>query len=351
MSGPGTREIRVGLLVVRESAAAVLYSLHEVFSFVGTTWEDMTGRAAGATRLRPLLIAAHAAPMTTRLGVPVRPDASVDDSGMFDIVIASDIALEPGFDPRGRWPAECRWLREQYERGAIVCSVCTGSLLLAEAGLLDGLEATTHWGAVPLFQQLYPAVRLAPARIVAPAGPEHRIITSGGYTSWAELALYVIARFCGKSEAVRTAKVFVLGDHGDGQLPFAAMVRQRKHEDAAIARSQLWAADHYASTSPVTRMMQASGLTARTFARRFAAATGYSPSDYVQTLRVEEAKHLLESTNTSTDDVGAQVGYDDPASFRRAFKRIAGVTPARYRMRFQAIGGVIARDTGTGPDG
>jgi transcriptional regulator GlxA family with amidase domain len=97
-------------------------------------------------------------------------------------------------------------------------------------------------------------------------------------------------------------------------------------------------------------MMEASGLTARTFARRFAAATGYSPSDYVQTLRIEEAKHLLETTNIPTDEVGAQVGYDDPASFRRAFKRIAGVTPARYRMRFQAIGGVSGRDTGTGTD-
>jgi transcriptional regulator GlxA family with amidase domain len=341
------REVRVGLLVVHESAAAVLYSLHEVFSFVGTTWEDMTGRAAGETRLLPLLIAERTTAMTTRLGVPVRPDASVDEAGTLDIVIASDIALEPGFDPRGKWPVACRWLRDQHARGAIVCSVCTGSLLLAEAGLLDGLEATTHWGAVPLFKQFYPRVRLAPARLLAPAGPEHRIITSGGYTSWAELALYVIARFCGTAEAVRTAKVFVLGDHSDGQLPFAAMVRHRKHDDAAIARSQLWAADHYASASPVARMVEASGLTARTFSRRFVVATGYSPSDYIQTLRIEEAKHLLESTSIPMDDIGAQVGYEDPASFRRAFKRIAGVTPARYRMRFQAIGSAVRRP-GTG---
>ncbi len=190
------------------------------------------------------------------------------------------------------------WLREQYAQGAIVCSVCTGSVLLAEAGLLDGLEATSHWGAVPLFE-----------------------------------------RFCGQEEAIRTAKVFVLGDRSEGQLPFAAMVRPRPYDDAAVARSQQWIAEHYATANPVARMIEVSGLAPRTFKRRFAAATGYSPIAYVQALRIEEAKHLLETTAAPTDDVGVQVGYADPASFRRIFRRSTGVTPARYRQRFQSMAG------------
>jgi transcriptional regulator GlxA family with amidase domain len=334
------KDIRVGLVVVHESAAAVLYSLHEVFSFAGSAWEDLTGRAAAKVRLSPRLVAERSDLMTCRLGATVRPDGTFDEADAFDVVIASDMAIDAGSDPRGHWPAATAWLRRQYENGALVCSVCTGSVLLAEAGLLDGHEATTHWGVVPLFARFYPGVRLAPAKIVVAAGPEHRVITSGGHASWAELALYLIARFCGQAEAVRTAKVFVLGDRSEGQLPFAAMVQRRAHDDRAILVCQQWIADHYAQASPVTRMIEVSGLAPRTFKRRFAAATGYAPIDYVQTLRIEEAKHLLEATAAPTDDIGAQVGYEDPASFRRIFKRLTGVTPARYRQRTQAIGRV-----------
>jgi transcriptional regulator GlxA family with amidase domain len=116
------------------------------------------------------------------------------------------------------------------------------------------------------------------------------------------------------------------------------MARPRSHDDGAIEQCQVWIADHYASPNPVTRMASASGLAPRTFKRRFTAATGYTPIEYVQTLRIEEAKHLLETTSAPTDDIGAQVGYEDPASFRRIFKRMTGVTPARYRQRFHSVG-------------
>jgi transcriptional regulator GlxA family with amidase domain len=334
MPASADRTVSVGLVVVHESAPAVLYSLHEVFSFVGRTWEEMTGRPAGKVRMRPWLVAEHSGLLTCRLGAPILPDATFSDAVLCDIVIATDLALEPGFDPRGRWSAATGWVREQYGKGAIVCSVCTGSVLLAEAGLLDGMDATTHWAVVPFFKRFYPGVRLAPAKVLVPAGPEHRLITSGGYASWSELALYLIARFCGQEEAVRTAKTFVLGDRGDGQLPFAAMVKPRSHNDGAIEQCQLWVADNYAASNPVTRMIEVSGLPARTLKRRFVAATGYTPIEYAQTLRIEEAKHLLETTSAPIDDIGAEVGYADPASFRRK----TGVTPARYRQRFQCVG-------------
>jgi transcriptional regulator GlxA family with amidase domain len=337
MGSRGQRAINIALVVVHESAAAALYSLHEVFSFVGQGWEEMTGQPDGKIRMTPHLVAERCGLMTSRLGAPVAPDVAFGDAGVFDVVIAPDMALEAAVDPRGKWPAAAAWLREQYGKGAIVCSVCTGSVLLAEAGLLDGLEATSHWGAVPLFETFYPRVRLEPARLLVPAGPEHRIITSGGFSSWAELALYLVARFCGQEEAIRTAKVFLIGDLNEGQLPFAAMVKPRAHDDAAIARCQQWIAEHYAAANPVARMIEVSGLAPRTFKRRFATATGYSPITYVQTLRVEEAKHLLETTAAPTDDVGTQVGYADPASFRRLFRRSTGVTPARYRQRFQSV--------------
>src|SRR5690606_13017428 len=183
----------------------------------------------------------------------------------------------------------------------------------------------------------YPAVRLRPERILCPDGPEHRIITGGGASSWEELALYLIARCCGEAEAVRIAKIFVLGDRSEGQLPFAAMGRPRRHDDAVIGTCQAWIAEHYPVPNPVARMVERSGLSERTFKRRFKAATGYAPVDYVQALRIEEAKQLLETTREPTDAIARQVGYEDPAFFRRLFKRRTGITPARYRQRFQSL--------------
>jgi transcriptional regulator GlxA family with amidase domain len=164
------------------------------------------------------------------------------------------------------------------------------------------------------------------------------VVTSGGSASWSDLALYLIARFRGREEAIRTAKVFLLGDRSDGQLPFSAMMRPHGHGDAVMEDCQAWIAQHYSVASPVTAMIARAALAPRTFKRRFRTATGYTPIEYVQTLRIEEAKHLLETSDLPTDAIAASVGYRDPASFRRLFKRLTGVSPARYRQRFNRIG-------------
>jgi transcriptional regulator GlxA family with amidase domain len=251
-------------------------------------------------------------------------------------VVVGDIALGPGFDPCGRWPEETRWLRERHAAGATVCSICTGAVVLAEAGLLDGEIATTHWSAVPLVARHYPRVRLEPGRILAPARGE-RVITSGGASSWEDLALFLIARVAGGPEAVRIAKIFLFGDRSEGQLLYAGARRPRRHDDAAVAGAQAWIGAHYATANPVAQMVARSGLPERSFKRRFRAATGYAPTEYVQTLRIEEAKQMLETGDLATDAVAFEVGYEDPAFFRRLFKRATGVTPARYRQRFARI--------------
>lgn len=325
--------VTVNLLVLPESTPAVLYGLFEVFSAVGGMWRQLTGEDATTRRMETRLVAREATSFSSVVGPPIAPDTSLADSPRSDVIIVTDLTLSPDLRPGG-WEAEIAWLRRQHELGALVCSVCTGSVLLAEAGLLDGLEATTHWSAASLFRERYPAVRLHPERILCPAGGGHSIITSGGPGSWEDLALSLIARFSGKAEATRIAKIFVLGDRSDGQLVFSAMGRPRSHNDAIVSDCQAWVADNYSRLHPVFRMVQRSGLPERTFKRRFKAATGYAPVEYVQALRIEEAKQILETTSEPTDGVAQMVGYDDPAFFRRLFKRRTGVTPARYRKRF-----------------
>lgn len=330
--------LSIALVALPEASGGVLYGIREVVLSVGSAWESLTGEPDRGRGMDARIVAGRMRPASCAMEVPVRPDADFSGPDRFDVVIVPDLYVDAGFDPRGRWPEASTWLRRQFHGGAVVCSVCTGSILLAEAGLLDGLEATTHWGARRVFETWYPSVKLASERILVPTGPEHRVITSGGSASWADLVLYLIARFCGLDQAVRTAKIFVLGDRSDGQLPFSAMMRPRRHGDGVIDDCQTWIAEHYGTSSPVSAMIERSGLAPRTFKRRFRTATGYTPIEYVQTLRVEEAKHLLETTSMATDEIGAAVGYQDPSSFRRLFKRLTGVPPARYRQRFGSIG-------------
>lgn len=331
---PDTPPVKALLLALPQSTPTSLLALYEVFDAVGTAWTQLTGERTGSRRMQPTIVARHARPFASPIGPPIAPQADLAGADQGDIVIVTDLALDAGLPEAVEWEAECDWLRRQFDGGATLCSVCTGSLLLAAAGLLDGREATTHWAAVDLFRQAFPDVALRPERTLCPSGPGHRIVTGGGQGAWEELALYLIARFIDPAEAARIAKVFVLGDRSSGQLAYSAMGRPRAHDDAAIDACQLWLADNYMRDHPVRRMAERSGLTERTFKRRFRAATGYSPVEYVQALRVEEAKQLLETTDAPVDAVAAQVGYEDPAFFRRLFKRRTGITPAAYRRKF-----------------
>jgi transcriptional regulator GlxA family with amidase domain len=328
------RPPKVSILVLPQSTPAALYGLYEVFASVGRTWEELTGEPSDPRRVEPRLVARSLDPIQSALGFAITPNGLLDHA---DVVIVTDIAIPDTASLASVWEPELAWLRERHAAGAILCSVCTGTTALAEAGLLDGLEATTHWSTVEFMRTRYPEVRLAPQKILVPDGPGDQIVTAGGATAWEELALYLVARLTTPAEAIRIAKIFLLGDHSEGQLPFAGAKKPRRHDDGVVADIQTWIADNYHLTNPVARMVERSDLSERTFIRRFRAATGYSPMEYVQTLRIEEAKHLLETTRTPIEMIAVEAGYEDPNFFRRLFKRRVGITPARYRQRFAAI--------------
>jgi transcriptional regulator GlxA family with amidase domain len=333
-----TPTVAVNLLVLPESFPAALYSLHELFWSVGRVWGDVTGEPeTAACQFKPTLVSRTGVTAPSPAGPAISVEASLDSAPPPDIVIVTDLALPFEAELGGRWYHEADWVRRMHASGAVVCSICSGSLFLAEAGLLDGLEATSHWSAASSFRRRYSHVQFRPERILCPTGPEHRIVTAGGASSWSELGLYLVARFAGETEARRMSKLFVIGDKSDGQLPFAAMARPSQHADAAIADAQVWIADNYTAANPVARMAEIAGLPERTFSRRFRKATSYTPVEYVQALRIEEAKQMLETTDEPTDSVALAAGYADPVFFRRVFKRSVGVTPARYRQRLGAL--------------
>ena len=344
---PG-QEYTVSLVATPEVSASVLLSLHELFASVGGAWGEFTGQHKAAPKMSPIIVARDMKPIRTTLGVTIEPDAVFAETTGPDIIVVPDLDVRVLDDVTTAWQEEREWINQEYDRGAVVCSVCTGSLMLASAGLLNKREATTHWCATDLFEENFQNVDLRPEYILAPTGPEHRIVTSGGASSWGELSLYLIGRFAGEDEARRMSKLFLIGDLRDGQLPFAMLARPRQHKDQLIAECQSWIANRYDNPNPVESMVRASGLSPRTFARRFKRATGYSPISYVQTLRVEEAKQLLESTPANIEEVAEVIGYQDAAAFRRLFKRLTGVGPKQYREKFTNSGWrrVMARANG-----
>lgn len=129
------------------------------------------------------------------------------------------------------------------------------------------------------------------------------------------------------------AKIFLLGHHSEGQLSFAGARKPKHHVGGLVSDCQTWIASNCRLTTPVTRMVERSGLSERTFTRWFRNATGYSPMEFIQTLRIEKAKHLLETTVSSVEMIAVETGYEDMSFFRRLFKRKVGITPARYPQR------------------
>jgi transcriptional regulator GlxA family with amidase domain len=154
-------------------------------------------------------------------------------------------------------------------------------------------------------------------------------------TPWHDLILYLVARHVGPATAQAVARFHLLQWHPDGQAPFSVFNPATDHGDAAILDAQRWVAEHHAIAGPVTEMQRLSRLAPRTFKRRFTAATGVTPIRYVQHIRIERAKRLLETTAESIEEISWTVGYEDPAAFRRLFKRITALTPGEYRRRFR----------------
>lgn len=329
--------VRLDILAIPESSASIVYSFYEVFSSVGRMWSFLTGEQQTAAGFDVRIVSPVQKTFFCHGGIPVIPQADLKNSADIKVIVIPDFLLDPDFLPDRNWEQAKKWLQSQYALGSVICSVCTGAVLLADTGLLNGREATTHWAAAQLIKSRCPDVRLSVEKILVAGDGDARLITAGGASSWGELALYLINRYFGYMEASRAAKIYLLGDKSDGQLPFAAIPRPKEHNDAVIEECQTWIANHYDELSPVRRMIELSGLPERTFMRRFYRATGFRPVRYVQSLRIEEAKQLLETTTDSVDDICAQVGYEDPAYFRKLFKRMAGISPTRYRTKYQAI--------------
>jgi transcriptional regulator GlxA family with amidase domain len=327
----------VSIVAVPETAGSALYGMVDVLLAAGNIWQTLVNADSAGHPFRVRIVSMRKKPFSCGNGIPVRPDFSVADEPAGDIVILPELWLGPDDHLHGRYPELMNWIRRRYDAGATVYSACSGSVMLAETGLLDGREATSHWGYQDLFRSCYPKVQFQPGPNLVFATQDARIVTAGGTTSWHDLALHIIARFAGPAEAMRIAKVYLLKWHAEGDLPFESLVRHTEHEDAVVRSCESWLAEHFPEKNALQRAVGNAGIPERTLKRRFKRATGSTLIDYLQNLRIEAAKRLLETGDLPLDEISFEAGYDDQSFFRRLFKRRTGVNPSEYRRLFKPV--------------
>ncbi|HEY6510244.1 MAG TPA: helix-turn-helix domain-containing protein [Vicinamibacterales bacterium] len=332
-----SRPLETAIVAVPETAGSALYGMLDVLSVTGTIWQTLTRADPMPPPFRVQVVSVGREGFTCGNGIPVQPVAAIADVSKADIVILPELWLAPDEHLDGRYPTLSEWIRARYQDGACIYSACSGALMLAETGLLNGCDATSHWGYQDLFRKRYPQIRFRPEPNLCFADPLGRIVTAGGTTSWHDLALHIISRHVSPGEAMRIAKVYLLKWHDEGQLPYEPLVRPQPHADAVVRSCEAWLRSHCREPGAVARVVAHAQVPERTLKRRFKRATGLALIDYLQNLRIEEAKTLLETSDRAVDEICFEIGYEDPSFFRRLFKRRTGVAPSQYRRAFQPI--------------
>jgi transcriptional regulator GlxA family with amidase domain len=244
------------------------------------------------------------------------------------VVPGLDDDLAPSFKRNRAWVP---WIAKWHAAGARVATSCTGAFLAADAGVLDGKEATTHWIAADAFRRRFPRVLLTPERMLVDAGD---VISSGGATTFLTLVIYLTERYGSHDRAVLAAKVMLVDGERRSQLPYVAFGPSRDHGDQLIHQVQSYMDTHLAAGVSVDELAAYASVSTRTLDRRFKTATGQTPRGYLQQIRIQAAKRLLETTTDPVDHLRARVGYGDPTAFRRAFTQATGLGPRQYRQKY-----------------
>nr|WP_162470437.1 GlxA family transcriptional regulator [Pseudomonas mendocina] len=275
-----------------------------------------------------LLVSPDGQPVNSFSNVRVPVDSGLEAC---DVIILP--AFWDDFDALSRrYPQVLDWLRRQHAGGTAICGEASGVFWMAEAGLLDGKEATTYWRFFREFAERFPKVLLNQDKHLSDAD---NLYCAGGVTSACDLYIYLIERYCGAGVAQGVARDIlyeVQRSYTPGRIGFGG---QKLHQDVTVLQIQHWLEEHYADKFRFEDVARVHGMSIRNFMRRFQGATGDKPLHYLQRLRIETAKSLLSSTRKSIKTISYEVGYDDASFFARLFRQHTELSPNQYRRQFQ----------------
>jgi transcriptional regulator GlxA family with amidase domain len=304
----------------------------EIFHSAGRLWNVLQGTPA-EPGFRVRTVSVDGSAIRSPYGLSVVAEGALAAVERTDIIIVptSGLELDLKFIENS---AILPWLRRHHEQGAYIVGVCMGAAYLAEAGLLDGKIATTHWAVADALSTRYPNVRWRPELFVT---EDSRLVCSGGVFGSIDVSLYLVEKFCGHEIALQCAKALLLPMPRLHQSGYSVLPVSQPHEDERVRSAEAFMQANFRDNISIDALAIHAGLGVRTFARRFKAATGRQPAAYLQALRIQAAKAMLESNADSIQSISMDIGYCDVAFFRSLFKRIVKMTPTEYRAHFAPL--------------
>ena len=312
--------------------ASTIFGPMDIFNQAGRLWNRVS-KTPQTPFFDVTIASADGQPIRSVNNVLIQPHCSIQAIDQTDlIVIASATYIKQILEKN---PELIPWIRRQYSQGAHVASICTGVFLLAETGLLDGKSATLHWGFAPMFREKYPRVNLEPDQMFIDHG---RLYCSAGVNAGMDLSLYLVEKFCGRQAAVQCAKTMILDLGRTAQTPYGSFLFPGEHGDTIIIEVQKWIEQQYTNSIDYGKLALKYGMSRRSLERRFKRATGITPLVYLQQLRVEMARRLLEESSLTFSEITYQVGYEDISFFRKVFVKLTGLRPKEYQQRFSGYG-------------
>lgn len=312
-----SQKIHVAVLIIPGTAQSAVYGLIDLFQSANRILAEMQQSPDLSFEVtRWLLEAGELRPLDN--------DRVSPSLVIVPPILAGQAYLEPQ-------PELCAQLTSWHQNGAVVSSACAGSFLLAQAGMLKGRKATTHWQLEGLFRKSYPEVELDTDSLLL---ADSDLVTAGGVMAWMDLGLHLIGRYAPPTVVQALARFLLIDTGARQQSYYRGFIPVLDHSDKAILTVQHYIHREYGQSLSVEDMANVASLSERTFIRRFQKATGMRPSEYLQHQRVQKAREMLENSSTTVERVGWQVGYEDVSAFRRMFQKHTGLTPGQHRERF-----------------
>ncbi len=320
---------KVTILAPYNTMATTIFGPMDIFNQAGRLWNRLA--ESPQTPFFDVTVASpDGRPIRSANSIYIQPHCGAEDVRETDLIIISSATYIDEILKRN--PDLPNWIRNHYNRGAHVASICTGVFLLAETGLLDGKSATLHWGFADIFRKRYPQVELRQDRIFIDHG---RLYCSAGVNAGLDLSLYLVQKFCGRDAAVESAKTMVLDLGRESQTPYEHLFFRKDHGDPLVAQGQEWLEGRQSEAVDYEELASELRISRRSMERRFKQILGISPLGYLQKLRVEKAKLLLERGNRNFSEITYMVGYEDIPFFRKLFVRLTGLTPSEYQKKFR----------------
>ena len=318
---------RVTILITHKAIIAAIGNARHLFNTVN----DFLKQSGKASMFNVKLVGLQKEMKLNNGTFTIQADATIDELKKTDLILIppmsgdmeNSILLNREYIP---------WINQQFNQGAEVASLCLGSFLLAETGLLNGAQCSTHWQSSNEFRKRFPEVQLVDEKVIT---DYNGIYTSGGSISYLNLLVYLIQKYTDKETAIRTSKYFEVERNRDNQSLFMIFEGSKSHNDEAILTVQAHIETYFREKLIIDNLAELVHLSKRTFQRRFKQATHFTVKEYIQKIRIEAAKKLLEENRLTINEIIYESGYNDAKAFRYVFNKVSGVSPLAYRKKFK----------------